>query len=236
MSSKKSNKGFFIALAVTFLLPLSIYLFVREKSKNAIVMPKYHYVPGIDSISPQGDTIYHKVGDLTLTNQNGEQVSLSSLKDKIIVFNFFFIDCNTTCPKMSTNMKYLQNSFKKSFKKINTLDTVVQLISISVMPERDSFQRLRVYADKYKANPDNWWFLTGSKKDIYAFARTQLGLITGPGDGGAEDFIHSDKFVLVDKDRFIRGYYNGTVDSLANKCADDIVLLTLEKKHLPKSK
>ena len=127
-------------------------------------------------------------------------------------------------------MRLLQTGFRKDPKKENNLDDVVQFVSITVNPERDSFPVLRTYADRYGANPDHWWFLTGDKKEIYNYARNELQLITGPGDGGAEDFIHSERFVLLDKDRHIRGYYNGLNDTDVRKCADDIVLLTLEKK------
>ena len=129
-------------------------------------------------------------------------------------------------------MKLLQKSFRKDPKKEASLDTVVQFISITVTPERDSFQALRKYADHNGVNHDNWSFLTGDKKTIYDFARNELNVSTGPGDGGADDFIHTDRFVLIDKDRFIRGYYKGTSDSEARKCADDIVLLTMEWKHV----
>ena len=128
-------------------------------------------------------------------------------------------------------MELLQTSFKKDPRKEASLDTIVQFISITVNPGYDSFQVLRTYADRFNANPDHWWFLTGDKKAIYNFIRNELGVATGPGDGGADDFIHSDRFVLLDKDRYIRGYYDGLNDTDVRKCADDIVLLTLERKH-----
>ena len=101
---------------------------------------------------------------------------------------------------------------------------------MTVNPERDSFQVLRKYADHYGANHDHWWFLTGDKKTIYDYARKELHLSVGPGDGGAEDFIHSKQLVLIDKNRNIRGYYDGLDSIQLRKCADDIVLLTMEKE------
>ena len=182
----------------------------------------------------KGDTVYHRVSDLTLTNQFGQQVSLDKdFKGKILVIDFFFTNCTSICPRLTTSMKLLQTSFRKDPKKEANLDTVVQFISITVDPERDSFQVLRSYADRFGVNHDNWSFLTGDKRTIYNFARNELGVSTGPGDGGADDFIHTEKFVLIDKDRFIRGYYNGTQDTDARKCADDMVLLTMEWKHKP---
>ncbi len=223
-------------MAVAVLLPLSFYLVVNKMSKGKIVVPGHYGVEKVEKTTRDGkevmDTIYHQVSDISLINQMGQKVSLKKdLDGKMVVIDFFFIDCPSVCPKLSTNMRFLQNSFRKDPKKENTLENDVQFLSITVLPERDSFQRIRVYADKYGANHDHWWFLTGDKKSIYAFARNELGLSTGPGDGGADDFIHTEKIVLLDKDHYIRGYYNGLSDTSANKCANDIVLLTLERKH-----
>lgn len=238
MTQKRSNNKFFIGIAVAFLLPLSLYLIVSKLSKGKIKMPKHYIIEKVDTLAgdpPKLDTIYHQVGDLVLTNQVGEKVSLSKdLQGKMVVVNFFFAECNATCPKLSKSMRTLQMGFKKDPKKETNLSNDIQFISITVMPEHDSFQVLRTYADRYDANPDHWWFLTGDKKTIYEFARKELGIATGPGDGGAEDFIHSDKLILLDKNRYIRGYYDGLNDTAVTKCADDIVLLTLEKDRKKK--
>jgi protein SCO1/2 len=237
MTQKKSNNKFLIGIAVAFLLPLSLYLIVNKLSKGKVKLPQHYIIERIDSSGnpPKYDTTYHQVGDLVLTNQVGEKVSLNTdLKDKMVVIDFFFTECSSTCPKLSKSMHTLQSGFRKDPKKEANLNNDVHFISITVMPEHDSFQVLRTYADHYDANPDHWWFLTGDKKTIYEFARKQLGLVTGPGDGGADDFIHSEKLVLLDKNRFIRGYYNGLNDTDVRKCADDIVLLTLEKDRKKK--
>lgn len=236
MIQKNSNSKFIIGIAVAVLLPLSFYLVVNKMSKGKVKMPGHYIIERVDTLKTSGkitlDTLYHQVGDLVLTNQMGEQVSLkNTLKDKMVVINFFFVDCSTTCPKVNTNMRFLQNSFRKDPKKETSLENDVQFVSITVLPENDSAPRLRAYADKYSANHDHWWFLTGDKKAIYNFARNELGLLVGQGDGGADDFIHSEKIVLLDKQHYVRGYYNGLSDTSANKCANDIVLLTLERKH-----
>src|ERR1035438_6761887 len=121
----------------------------------------------------------------------------------MLVIDFFFTTCPSICPLLSANMRKLQASYKKDPKKEASLDTVVQFISITVNPERDSFQVMRAYADRFGVNHDHWWFLTGDKKTIYNFARNELKVTVGPGDGGADDFIHTEKIVLLDKDRFI---------------------------------
>ncbi|MBL7684203.1 MAG: SCO family protein [Flavipsychrobacter sp.] len=192
-------------------------------------LPKYYIAEGYDAANR--DSIYHQVADIILTNQFGEHVSLNNdLKGKMVLVNFFFTNCPTVCPQISNNMEMLQDAFKKDPKKKTTLDTAIHFISISVDPERDSFPALRKYADRYKANPDHWWFLTGDRQAIYNFARKQLFVTMQEGTGGMDDFIHSEKLVLLDSNRYIRGYYNGRDTADIIRCADDIVILTRQKK------
>ena len=228
MIEKKTNKKYLIGIAVAFGLPLFCYLLVSKLSKNVIHPPRYFVVDSVDFKTVDGksthDTFFHHVEDLRLTNQLGESISIdSNLKGKILVFDFFFVSCPTICPRLTANMARLQKAFKKNLVKVSSLDTVVQFVSITVNPSNDTFQRLRAYADRYGANHDHWWFLTGDKKVIYNFARNQLFVTVLPGDGGPEDFIHTEKMVLVDRNRYIRGYYNGLDTLDMRRCADDIV-------------
>jgi protein SCO1/2 len=236
MAEKRSNKKFIIGLAVAFLLPLSFYFIARYLSKDKIHMPGYYGIERVDSQATDGkmryDTVYHNVGDLQATNQLGEAISTNTdLKGRILVVNFFFVDCPTICPKLTGNMTMLQRAFRKNPKMENNLDASVQFLSVTVNPAHDTFALLRAYADRYRADHDHWWFLTGDKKNIYDFARNELHLAVGPGDGGAEDFLHTERLTLIDKDRHIRGYYDGLDTVQLRKCADDIVLLSMEKEH-----
>ncbi len=236
MSEKRSNRTFFLGIVVAVLLPLFFYEVTNVLSKNKVKMPGYYHIDKI-TVSADGkagnDTLYHKVNDsITLTNQFGQPVALNKeLQGKIVVVDFIFTNCASSCPRLTRSMKLLQTSFRKDPKKEARLDTIIRFVTITINPERDSFQVMRAYADKYGADPDNWWFLTGDKRAIYNFARNELGVATGPGDGGAEDFIHSEQLVLIDKDRYIRGYYSGLNDTDVRHCADDIVLLNIEWKH-----
>jgi protein SCO1/2 len=110
-------------------------------------------------------------------------------------------------------------------------DTIVQFISLTVNPERDSFPALFDYAKRYGADMNRWWFLTGNKKDLYRYARQQLHVSAPEGNGGAEDFIHTEQFILLDRERYIRGYYNGLDSQEVGRCAFDIGRLNMEKKH-----
>ena len=240
MAEKRSNMKFVLGIAVAVLVPLSCYLVVSQMSKGKVVMPRYYGIEKIDSVlngSQKADTTYHRVADLVLTNQLGQKVSLNNdLKGKMLVIDFFFTTCPSICPKLSSNMRMLQTSFKKDAKKETSLENEVQLISITVNPIHDTFRAMRAYADRYGANHDHWWFLTGDKKTIYDYARNELHLTVGPGDGSAEDFIHTEQVTLLDKDRYVRGYYSGLNDTSVRKCADDIVLLNMEWKHVKNKK
>lgn len=228
MSNKRSKSRFFSGIAVAMLVPLSFYLVVKLLRKDQIYMPKYYISEGVKERSEDGkkvyDTVYHQVSDLQLTNQLSEQISLNKdLAGKILIVDFFFVNCPSICPKLTANMKLMQRAFKK-------LDSVVHLVSITVNPERDTPAVLRAYAERHGANHDHWWFLTGEKKKIYDFARNELYVSVQPGDGGADDFIHTEKIVVIDRERYIRGYYNGLDSADLKRCADDVVLLTMEKK------
>ncbi|RYE22615.1 MAG: SCO family protein [Sphingobacteriales bacterium] len=239
MAKKNSNKKFFKGLAVAFLLPLSFYLIAKVMSKDKIHLPNYYVADRVDTTTDGGnvstDTVFHKVADINLVNQFGKPISINNdLRGKILVVDFFFVSCPSVCPRLTGNMGLLQKAFRRNPKMESSLDTAVHFLSITVNPERDTFPALRAYADKHQANHDHWWFLTGNKKDIYNYARNELRVYATPGDGGAEDFVHTEKLVLLDQDRYIRGYYNGLDTADLRKCADDIVLLTLEKKRKKK--
>ncbi len=228
MAEKRSNSRFLLGITFALLIPVACYLAVKKLSDGKITMPRRHIAETVAN----GDTVFHRVGDLVLTNQLGQRVSLNKdLEGKLVVVNFIFTNCPTVCPTLTNNMLLLQRSFKKNPKKEARLDTIVHFVSITVDPERDSFPALRAYADRFGADHDHWWFLTGDKKTIYDFAKNELQLPVGPGTGGADDLVHSERLVLIDKDRYVRGYYNGMDEKEAKQCADDIVLLTMERKH-----
>jgi protein SCO1/2 len=141
----------------------------------------------------------HVVHDFSLQNQEGKNVSIDAWKGKIVVANFFFTHCPSICPKMIYQLKRVQAYAKKK----------VAIASFSVDPERDSVERLRHYAEQVGVKGD-WMLLTGNKKQLYRFARKELFIVATDGDGGPEDFIHSESLVLIDRNKKIRGYYKGT--------------------------
>lgn len=228
------SKKFLIGLAVAAVLPLSFYLVAKVMSKDKIFLPNYYVLERIDTVSENGDvyhdSIFHTVADVSLINQMGKPVSINKdFGDKIVVVNFFFTHCPTVCPKLTGHMKMLQRAFKKN-------DTTVHLVSITVDPQNDSFQAIRAYADAYNADHDHWTFLTGDKNVIFNYARNELHVVSGAEGEGADELLHTQKLVLLDKDRHIRGYYDGLDTAELRRCADDIILLTLEKKRKRRSR
>jgi protein SCO1 len=229
MKEKLSNKKFFKGLAVAFVLPLSFFVIARLLSKDKLVMPRHYSFDSVDSQMVAGkmeyDTVFHKIADVVLTNQLGDKISVNKdLEGKMLLINLFFTRCPSICPKLTGNMTIMQKAFRKN-------DTTVQLLSLSMDPANDTVSVLKSYADSYKANHDHWWFLTGDRNDIYNYARNELKLLAKPSDAGVEELDHSQTIVLVDKDRYIRGYYNGLDTAALKHCADDIILLSLEKKR-----
>jgi protein SCO1/2 len=234
MNKKNNFIKYSLGLAVAIVLPLSFYIIAKVLKKDQIHMPRYFVADGVDSQLVDGkmryDTVFHRTAELEGINQFGDHVGINKdLEGKIVVINFFFTTCPTICPQLTRNVKMLQNAFRPTPMKKN--DKAVHFVSITVNPERDSSHVLFEYAKKYKADMNSWWFLTGDKKALYNYARNELHVVSPEGNGGADDFIHSQQIVLLDADRNIRGYYHG-LDSLeVGKCAFDIGQLNMEKKH-----
>ena len=167
------------------------------------------------------DTIWHKVKDFSFINQLGIRGSINDFKGKIIVVDFFFTRCSAQCPQMTRAMKKLQNSFKKN-------DSIVQFLSISIDPENDSVAQLKRYADKYNVDPGSWWLVAGNKKETYDFAFNELK--ANIADTNIDTaFIHTENYFLLDKERIVRGWYDGLDSIMQAKLVRDIPLLMLEK-------
>ena len=232
------SKKAFIAVCIVVLLPLVSYMIIAFYSKEAVSIPNRYYADtiysGVSGGKETNDTVWHKVKNVTLTNQMGKEVSLDDVRGKVIVADFFFTSCPTLCPKLTRNMKKLQDALKKRNKAGLQDTSLIQFMSFSVDPVRDSVPRLSRYAQQYGVNPDSWWLLTGEKRDIYNFALQELKL--GVPDSLAADtnFIHTAKFVLLDKERVVRGYYNGDDSTELSRLAADMIYITLEKSKKPK--
>jgi protein SCO1 len=164
---------------------------------------------------------YHKIANFSLTNQNGNRISQRDYQGKIYVADFFFTTCPSICPIMTNNMVYIQSKIMD--------DPQVKLLSFSVTPEIDSVPQLKKYALEKGVNDKKWNLLTGDKKEIYTLARKSYFVVKEDGDGGPHDMIHTENFVLVDPEKRIRGYYDGTdKTAMENLLAD---LKTLKEEY-----
>lgn len=229
------NKKAVLALILAILIPVICYYAVKWTSEEAIVMPRKYYMDSVITNVKDGkttsDTIWHKSANITLVNQLGDTVSLYDIQNRVIVADFMFTRCPSICPTLTQNMARLQQSFSHYNLGRRVIDSsIVNFLSFSIDPERDSVKALKNYADKYGVDHDSWWMLTGPKKTIYDFALNEIKLGLVDGEGVDTSFIHTQKFVLMDRDYIVRGYYDG-LDSIALKnLARDIALLMLEKE------
>ena len=159
---------------------------------------------------------YHKISDFSLTNQNGETVTQSKYDNKIYVADFFFTTYQSICPIMTKNMKDIQDKLIK--------DSEVLLLSHTVFPEIDSVEVLKKYAVENQVIDSKWDLVTGDKKEIYDLARKSY-LAAKDNSFGEYEMIHTENFVLIDKKKQIRGFYDGTNKEEIDRLYKDIKIL-----------
>jgi len=234
--SKKSIYGLFIALVI----PVFCYLWLKSASTTAVIMPR-HYL--LDTVIEQvvdgkqkSDSVWHTTKNISLINQLGDTVTIYDQHGKIIILDLFFTSCGSICPKLTGNMSKLQRSFSRGGDVRNRVDTsIVQFMSISVDPVRDSVSTLRAYANKMGVIADNWWLLTGNRDSIYKFAFEELKVDQFSNEPISPDFVHTSRFILIDKKMQVRGYYNGLDSTSILKMAKDVGYLMLEKDKTKKN-
>ena len=190
----------------------------------AVLSASMTAVSQADTKSYQRTFEKYSMPDVTLVNQNGSKVRLKSLlndSDKTVVVDFIFGTCTTICPVLSAGYANLQAKLPAGGPKIH-------LVSISIDPEKDTPEVLKLYAERFKAT-DRWLFLTGAKTDIYTLARDGFKLpIAEPATPGAQ-IIHSTRLILIDRTGTVRGFYEATGDTGVRDLVRDIRKL-LEKK------
>ena len=158
---------------------------------------------------------YHTIADFSLTNQNGKTITQEDYAGKMYIADFFFTTCPTICPIMTKNMASIQNR----------VGNEVLLLSHSVTPQIDSVGQLKQYALEKGVDDSKWNLVTGDKKQIYALARKSYLAVKTDGDGGPYDMIHTENFILVDKERRIRGFYDGTKMEEVEQLMRDLEIL-----------
>lgn len=215
------SKYTFIAMGVLSVIIITALYYLNNKSKSLPIYNPTDVNPKLVDDSLLNVSKNHTIADFSLVDQDGKTVTGTDFKDKIYVADFFFTRCGTICPIMTDNMSTLQETFIDNPK--------IKFLSHSVTPIMDSVPVLKVYADAHGAISGKWHITTGSKKMIYNLARKSYFAVLDEGDGGDQDFIHTEQFVLIDTKKRIRGYYDGTNLKDIEQLTKDIQLLLTEK-------
>ena len=198
------------------LISVSIFYWILKPKKTLpIFQPATVNLKLVDS-SIQYVSKYHKISDFSLINQNGDTITEKFYKGKIYVADFFFTTCQDICPIMTRNMHVLQEKLKN--------DGEILLLSHTVMPEVDNVEALKKYSIDYNVNDNQWNLVTGDKEQIYNLARKSY-LAAEDVEFKKHDLIHTENFVLIDKESQIRGFYDGTKIDEINLLLDDLKIL-----------
>ena len=205
---------FFTSVAIAYVM------YFRPEDNLPIYQPSQLNPALVDPSAMREEN--HRILDFNLVNHLGDTVTLADVQGQILVVDFFFTRCATICPLMTKNLQRIHDRLGP--------DAPVQLMSHSVTPLADSVSVLAAYADKHGADPDLWWFLTGEKSEIYTLARKSYFSCLDEGDGGFQDFVHTENIVLVDDQGRLRGFYDGTDSKAMSQLFSDLEFL-LEKKR-----
>jgi protein SCO1/2 len=192
----KSRRSFIFLLLVLALPLLAFY--VMNVASSLQPLPVYG----------------ERVGSFHFVNQDGLSTGNEFTDGKVWVASYFFTSCPTICPKMIAGLKEVQSVYRD--------EAGLSMVSFTVDPQRDTPLRLKHYAEAKGIDTRQWNLVTGTKADLYRYARKELKLVASDGDGGPEDFIHSEKLVLLDRQGRICGYYDGTEPSDVKQLIKDI--------------
>lgn len=205
--------------AIAAALIVAGYFIIRPSDTLPVFHPK-QLDPRLVDPAVRNTEGEHRISDFRLVDQLGDTITLADAAGRIIVADFFFTTCPTICPKMTAQMARVQEAYR-------TDDRVV-LLSHSVTPEMDSVPVLAAYGELHGADPKHWHLLTGDRLQIYRLARRSYFACLDEGDGGPDDFVHTENFVLVDSQRRIRGFYDGTRIDEVDRLIGDIAKLLKE--------
>ena len=216
-----STKNFIFTGSVVVLILTATFFYVK-KQKSERKLPYYIYNASSNK-AYQANSPTNTVGNFSFTNQEGKNITPKQIGNVVYVADYFFVTCPGICKTMSTQLQRVYTAFEN--------EPNFKIVSHTAKPEEDSVEALMGYAVQYGVKDHNkWLFLTGDKKELYHTARKQYAIIDDEGDGGEDDFIHTERFALIDKHQFIRGYYDGTDSNEVNKMMEDIRILLNEKK------
>ena len=218
MDNLRKYRVFIIVMAIFSVVAITLFYGVLRPKKSLPIYNPSMVNPELVDSTIQHVGKYHRVADFSFVNQNGKIVTNKDYNGKIYVADFFFTTCPTICPKMTGNMAKIQQSIKANPK--------VMLLSHTVTPDIDSVPVLKKYAVDKGVMDSKWNLVTGDKKDIYSIARkSYLAVKLGKPDE-LYDMVHTENFVLVDSQRRVRGFYDGTDDNEIIRLIEDIQWLS----------
>ena len=204
---------------VSSIILLLFYIALLPQKKLPVFQPAMVNYELVDS-TIQHIKKFHRIADFELINQNGKTVTHENFNGKIYVADFFFTTCPTICISMTDNLLKVQKEIQNN--------PNILLISHSVTPKIDSVTQLKKYAIEKGVNDKKWHLVTGDKKEIYKLARKSYLAVKDEGDGGPFDMIHTENFILVDPDKRIRGFYDGTDSKEIKRLLLEIKILSSE--------
>ena len=205
-----------VFISIAFIILSLFYNALTPKKTLPIFQPNDVNSELVDS-SIQHVKRFHKIKSFEFLNQNGEKISEKDYDGFVYVADFFFTTCPSICPIMTDNMLKIQNYIKDKKK--------VKLLSFSVTPEIDSVQVLKEYSIEKGVDDKYWNLLTGDKSKIYSLARKSFLVVKENAESNSHDMIHTENFVLIDREKRIRGFYNGTDDEDIEVLKEDIDIL-----------
>ena len=220
LSFFKSYKKFAIVFSILSAIILAIFYNILKVDKPLPIYQPISVQPELVDSTVQHVSKYHKIANFELINQNGKIITQDDYNNKIYVADFFFTTCQTICPIMTDNMVEIQKEIMN--------DNDVMLLSHSVTPTIDSVAQLKKYATEKGINDTKWNLVTGDKKHIYDLARKSYLAVKTYGNGDEYDMIHTENFMLIDKKRQIRGFYDGTNKEDMTRLLKDIKILKNE--------
>ena len=207
-------------LVVFSIVGVTVFYQIMSQEERLKIYNPIDINPRLVDISVKNLKKNHTISDFELTNQNGKKITNTTYENKIYIADFFFTRCQTICISMAYNMSELQEYYKD--------DNDIMFLSHSVTPTIDSVPVLKEYAFNKGVIDGKWNITTGSKSHIYDLARKNYFAVLDEGSGDENDFIHTEQFVLIDKERRIRGFYDGTEIEDMNKIKKDITILKRE--------
>ncbi|TRX00318.1 SCO family protein [Flavobacterium gawalongense] len=213
-------RKFFGVLLVFSIITIYLFYVALKPSKSLPLFNPSDVNPELVDSTVQYISKYHTIADFSFVNQNGKTITQKDYEGKVYVADFFFTTCGSICPKMTTNLADVQKAIINNPK--------VMLLSHTVFPETDSVPVLKAYAVKNGVIDSKWNLVTGDKKEIYTMARKSYLAVKMGKPSELYDMVHTENFVLVDTQKRVRGFYDGTNKEDIKRLIEDINFLSNE--------